>query len=82
MSVMGQNLDYKPPREPSSPLSSFNRQSSDKNDWSDEDDFGFYVGYLLFFGGYIYITIAVLYDIIERGRGYEDDIKHDLDILH
>ena len=46
------------------------------------DDFGFYTGYVIFFAGYIYITIAVLYDIIERGRGFEDDIKHDLDVLH
>ena len=79
---MGQNLDYTPARDPSSPLSSFNRQSSDKNEWFDEDNFGFYTGYILFFGFYIYITIAVLYDIIERGRAYEDDIKHDLDIMH
>ena len=56
--------------------------SSEKNDWNEEDNFGFYTGYVLFFGGYIYIAIAVIYDIIERGRAYEDDIKHDLDVLH
>ena len=48
--------------------------SPDRNEWNDEDNLGFYVGYLLFGGLYIYITVVVLYDIIERGKAYEDDI--------
>ena len=73
---------YKPPHHPESPLSSFNRMSPDRNEWTDRNVTGFYAGYVVFFLLYIYITVVVIYDIIERGRAYEDDIKNDLDIMH
>ena len=46
--------------------------SADRNDWNPADDIGFYGGFIIFFIIYIYISIAVLYDVIECGKGFEE----------